>query len=339
MLSKIDINLSATIKKTEQRMGKKRSGRNISGWIPIDKPVGHSSSALVRKVKWALNAQKAGHAGTLDPEASGVLAVALGEATKTVQYVTNALKCYEFTVRFGSATNTDDAVGEIISQSTLRPTDGEIEEALFGFTGHIEQIPPKFSAIKVNGERAYALARQGEDISLKARPIFVDSLRMTQRPDLDHAVLTMVCGKGGYVRSIARDLGKKLGCYGYVKSLRRTWAGPFHQNRCLDVGILTKLARTPELDAHLRPLQTGLTGLTKLHCSAESVKKLQSGHPVPTIEKLAVYKDRCWVAYDGKPIAIGEYRAGVFHPTRVFVLDNTKSLKGDIRNRISHSSL
>ena len=168
---------------------------------------GMTSTAVVNKVKWALNANKAGHCGTLDPEATGVLAIALGEATKTVSYVTEALKCYRFTVRFGAATNTDDAEGSVIAESDLRPNDAEIKDALNRFIGNIEQIPPKFSAVKIDGERAYALARQGENIELASRPLFVQSLFMIYRPDKDHAVLEMVCGKGDMCVPLRAILG------------------------------------------------------------------------------------------------------------------------------------
>ena len=197
-------------------MGRKRKGRDISGWLVVDKPAGPTSTAIVNKVRWAFDARKAGHAGTLDPEATGVLAVALGEATKTVPYITDALKAYTFTVRFGQATNTDDAEGEVIAESDLRPSDDDIKEALAGFIGEIEQVPPQFSAVKIDGQRAYKLARDGEDIEIAARPLWVEELILTDRPDKDHAVLEMTCGKGGYVRAIARDLGKVLGCHGHV---------------------------------------------------------------------------------------------------------------------------
>ncbi|MBL3566131.1 tRNA pseudouridine(55) synthase TruB, partial [Rhodovulum sulfidophilum] len=208
-------------------MGRSRKGRDISGWLVVDKPEGLTSTAVVNKVRWAFNAKKAGHAGTLDPAATGVLAVALGEATKTVPFVTDALKAYRFTMRFGAVTNTDDAEGEVIATSEKRPSDDEIHAALPAFIGDIEQVPPQFSAVKIDGERAYALARAGEEVEIAARPLYVESLEMVERPDADHAVLEMICGKGGYVRSIARDLGQALGCHGHVVSLRRVWAGPF----------------------------------------------------------------------------------------------------------------
>ncbi|MCV6593220.1 MAG: tRNA pseudouridine(55) synthase TruB, partial [Silicimonas sp.] len=192
-------------------MARRKKGRDISGWLVVDKPAGLTSTAVVNKLRWALEAKKAGHAGTLDPAATGLLAVALGEATKTVPYVTDALKAYAFDIRIGAATNTDDAEGEVVETSDVRPDDEAIRAALTGFTGDIMQVPPAFSAVKIDGERAYAKARAGEDVELAARPLFVESLELTARPDPDNATLEMICGKGGYVRSIARDLGRALG--------------------------------------------------------------------------------------------------------------------------------
>ena len=229
-------------------MARQRKGRDISGWLIIDKPVGITSAALVNKAKWALGAKKAGHAGTLDPEATGLLALAFGEATKTVPYITDALKAYEFTVRLGQETNTDDGEGELTRQSDARPSDADIKNALLSFIGDIEQVPPKFSAVKIDGQRAYKLARSGADIALEARPLFVDSLLLIDRPDADHVVLELTCGKGGYVRAIARDLGQKLGCFGHVVQLRRIWSGPFDLDQAVSIEQLEALAKTPELD-------------------------------------------------------------------------------------------
>lgn len=205
----------------------RKKGRDISGWLIVDKPAGINSTAVVGKVRWALDAKKAGHAGTLDPAATGLLAIALGEATKTVPFITDAMKCYRFMVRLGAATTTDDAEGEIVEARDARPTDAEIEAALPAFRGDIDQVPPQYSAVKVDGERAYDLAREGEVMDLKSRPLFVQSLVVLSRPDADHVELEMICGKGGYVRSIARDLGATLGCLGHVAWLRREWSGPF----------------------------------------------------------------------------------------------------------------
>ena len=303
-------------------MARKRKGRDISGWVVIDKPAGMTSTTVVGKVRWAFDAKKAGHAGTLDPEATGVLAVALGEATKTVPYITDALKAYTFTVAFGSATNTDDADGEVIATSQNRPTDEEVKGALSPFVGEIMQVPPQFSAVKVDGQRAYKLARAGDEMTLDARPLWVESLLLIDRPDPDHVVLEMTCGKGGYVRSIARDLGEALGCLGHVKSLRRIWSGPFDAADGLTLDQVDAMARTPELDEHILPLETGLTDLEQVTCPAESIAKLRNGNPVHVIGTGIEYGSEVWASADGQPIAIGTYKGGMLQPTRVFVADS-----------------
>ncbi len=299
-------------------MARKRKGRDISGWIVVDKPAGPSSNAVVNKVRWAFDARKAGHAGTLDPEATGVLAIALGEATKTVPYITDALKAYEFTVRLGISTNTDDAEGEVLATSELRPDDGAIKDALSRFIGDIEQVPPQFSAVKVDGQRAYARARDGEAMELAARPLYVDSLLLIDRPDADHVTLEMVCGKGGYVRSIARDLGAALGCLGHVRSLRRVWSGPFDAEAGLTLTQVDELARTPALDAHLLPLEMGLADLPEVTASAEGAAKLRNGNPGMVFAKDVDYGDECWASYEGRAVAVGRFRSGELHPSRVF---------------------
>ena len=301
-------------------MARKRKGRDISGWLVIDKPAGPTSTAVVNKVRWALDAQKAGHAGTLDPEATGVLAVALGEATKTVPFITDALKAYVFTVRLGIATNTDDAEGEVIATSELRPEDGAIKDALGRFVGDIEQVPPQFSAVKVDGQRAYKRARDGEEMVLSARPLFVESLLLIDRPDADHVTLEMVCGKGGYVRSIARDLGAALGCHGHVRDLRRTWSGPFEASEGLTYEELEAMARTPELDARLLPLAQGLSDLPEVKATAEGATRLRNGNPGMVIASDVEYGEECWASFDGTPVAVGRYKAGELHPSRVFNL-------------------
>ncbi|TCO69629.1 tRNA pseudouridine(55) synthase TruB [Rhodovulum euryhalinum] len=299
-------------------MGRSRKGRDISGWLVIDKPAGITSNAVVNKVRWAFGAKKAGHAGTLDPAATGVLAVALGEATKTVPYVTDALKAYRFTVRLGEATNTDDAEGEVIATSDLRPADAEISAALPQFVGDIEQVPPQFSAVKIDGERAYARARAGEEMEIAARPLFVESLDMVARPDADHVVLEMICGKGGYVRSIARDLGRALGCLGHVTELRRVWSGPFDAEDGIGMELIEKLAKTPELDDFLRPLEEGLADLPELHTTAEGAARMRNGNPGLVLASDVEYGDEAWASYDGEAVAVGVYKAGELHPHRVF---------------------
>ena len=298
-------------------MGRRRKGRDISGWLIIDKPAGLTSTAVVNKVRWALDAKKAGHAGTLDPEATGVLAIALGEATKTVPYVTDALKAYEFSVRLGQATNTDDAEGEVIATSDTRPDDTQIKDALNGFVGDIEQVPPQFSAVKIDGERAYKRARDGEEMEIAARPLYVDSLLLVDRPDPDHVTLEMVCGKGGYVRSIARDLGRELGCYGHVQHLRRIWSGPFDASDGLTLEQIDAMARTPELDEHLRPTEVALSDMPELKATAEGAVRLRNGNPGMVLASGVEYGDTCWASYEGQAIAIGRYKSGELHPVRV----------------------
>lgn len=301
-------------------MARKRKGRDISGWLVVDKPAGPTSTAVVNKVRWALDARKAGHAGTLDPEATGVLAIALGEATKTVPYITDALKAYEFTVRLGIATNTDDAEGEELGRSDLRPDDEAIKAALADFIGDIQQVPPQFSAVKIDGQRAYKRARDGEEMELAARPLFVESLLLTDRPDADHVTLEMVCGKGGYVRSIARDLGQKLGCLGHVRDLRRIWSGPFDVADGLTLDQVTEMARTPELDQHLQPLEIGLDDLPEVKATAEGATRLRNGNPGMVIASGVEYGDECWASFEGQAVAVGRFKAGELHPSRVFNL-------------------
>ena len=300
-------------------MGRKRKGRDISGWLVVDKPAGMTSTAVVNKVRWAMDAKKAGHAGTLDPEATGVLAVALGEATKTVPYITDALKAYTFTVRLGQATNTDDAEGEVIAQSDMRPSDGDIKQALSPFLGDIMQVPPKFSAVKIDGQRAYKLARDGENVELSARPLWVEDLILVDRPDDDHVVLEMTCGKGGYVRSIARDLGEALGCHGHVKELRRIWSGPFEAEDGLSIEQIDEMAKTTALDEYLHPLETGLSDLPELKCTPEGATRLRNGNPGMVLASDVEYGDEAWASLDGKAVAVGIYKSGELHPSRVFV--------------------
>ncbi|MGH1454038.1 MAG: tRNA pseudouridine(55) synthase TruB [Paracoccaceae bacterium] len=301
-------------------MGRKRKGRDISGWIVVDKPAGITSTSVVNKVRWALNANKAGHAGTLDPDATGVLAVALGEATKTVPYITDALKSYRFAVRLGAATNTDDAEGEVVSQSDARPTDAEIKAALPAFLGDIMQVPPKFSAVKIDGQRAYKLARDGEDFEVQPRPLWVEELLMEDRPDADTVVLDMTCGKGGYVRSIARDLGAVLGCYGHVAWLRRIWSGPFDAEDGITLDKVDELARTPELDAFIQPLEIGLADLPEVKATEQGAARLRNGNPGMVIASDVEYGDECWASFQGRAVAVGVFKGGELHPSRVFNL-------------------
>ncbi len=310
-------------------MARRKKGRPVHGWLVVDKPLGVTSSAVVNKAKWAFDAQKAGHAGTLDPLATGVLAIAFGEATKTVPYVTDSMKAYRFTVRLGQSTNTDDGEGEVIAQSDIRPSADEIRAALGAFSGDIMQVPPQYSAVKVDGQRAYKLARDGETMELAARPLFVESLEFVEMPDADHVVLEMVCGKGGYVRSIARDLGQALGCYGYVTALRRVWAGPFEVEDGISFETLDEMAKDRALDQYLLPLEAGLNELPELPCTVEGAAKLRNGNPGMVMTADAEYGDECWTSLNGVPVAIGIYKAGELHPKRVFVLGENDGNSGE----------
>jgi tRNA pseudouridine55 synthase len=298
-------------------MGRVKKGRVVSGWLVVDKPAGVTSTAVVNKVKWALSAQKAGHAGTLDPDATGVLAVALGEATKTIPFITDALKCYRFRVIFGAATETDDASGAVIATAAGRPSDAQIEAALGAFRGEIQQVPPQYSAVKVDGERAYDLAREGEVMELAARSLWVERLEMTGRPDADHVDLEMVCGKGGYVRSIARDLGAALGCLGHVEWLRRTWSGPFDAEQGVTLAVIDAEAKTDALDARLLPLELGLQDLPEFTATPEGAARLRNGNPGQVLGH-ADWGTEGWASLDGLAVAVGHYRGGELHPSRVF---------------------
>ncbi len=303
-------------------MARGKRGRPVHGWLIVDKPAGVTSAAVVAKAKWALGAQKAGHAGTLDPAATGLLALAFGEATKTVPYVTDARKAYRFTVRWGAATTTDDAAGAVIAASDARPDRAAIIAALPEFTGEIMQVPPQVSAVKVDGARAYDLARAGETLDLAARPLFVESLALVALPDRDTAEFEMVCGRGGYVRSIARDLGARLGCLGHVAALRRLWSGPFDLADAIDWATLEAEAKSPALDARLLPVQAALAGLPEVACPEHVAARLLNGNAMPLPAPVGVEEgETVWASRAGVPLAVGAWRAGALHPTRVFVLD------------------
>ncbi|MDO5368725.1 tRNA pseudouridine(55) synthase TruB [Paracoccus sp. (in: a-proteobacteria)] len=293
----------------------RKKGRDVSGWLLIDKPAGIGSTDVVGRVRWALDAKKAGHAGTLDPDATGLLAVALGEATKTVPYLTEALKAYDFTVTWGAETSTDDASGEVLRRSDTRPSAEAIQAALPAFRGEILQVPPAVSAVKVDGARAYDLAREGEAFTLAARPLWVEELTLTAAHE-DRADLHLVCGKGGYVRAIARDLGRALGCLGHVQSLRRVWSGPFDVADAIPFDRVDRAAQA-ELDAALRPVQTALD-LPEMRATDQGAARLGNGNPGQVLG-MADYGTEVWVSHKGRAIAIGRYIGGEVHPSRVFV--------------------
>jgi tRNA pseudouridine55 synthase len=297
-------------------MARRRKGRDISGWLLVDKPAGPTSTQVVGRVRRAFDANKAGHAGTLDPAATGLLAVALGEATKTIPWVMDASKTYRFTVRFGAETDTDDAEGKVTATSALRPDDAAIEAALAQFRGEILQVPPRFSAVKVAGERAYDLARGGETVDLAPRPLIVERLVLVARPDPERAEFEMVCGKGGYVRAIARDLGRALGCLGHVETLRRLRAGPFD---VADAVALDAIDRSATPEALLLPLEAALTGLPELPATAEGAARLRHGNPGAVVPaRPPDYGSQAWASFGGRAVAVGRYLGGELHPERVF---------------------
>lgn len=293
----------------------RKKGRDISGWLLIDKPAGVGSTDVVGRVRWALDAKKAGHAGTLDPDATGLLAVALGEATKTVPYLTDALKAYDFTVAWGAETSTDDAAGEVLRRSDARPTVQAVEAALPAFRGEILQVPPAVSAVKVDGVRAYDLAREGEAFTLAPRPLWVEELTLVETRE-GQADLHLVCGKGGYVRAIARDLGRVLGCLGHVQSLRRVWSGPFDVADAIPFGRVDRAAQG-ELEAALLPVQAALD-LPEMRATEQGAARLRNGNPGQVLG-MADYGAEVWVSHGGRAIAIGRYMGGEVHPSRVFV--------------------
>jgi len=297
-------------------MARRRKGRAVHGWLVVDKPAGMTSTQVVAKARRALQAQKAGHAGTLDPLARGVLAIAFGEATKTVPIAQEAPKTYRFTMRLGQETTTDDAEGAVAGERETRPSDAEICAALGAYLGEIEQVPPQFSAVKVAGARAYDLARAGEALDLAPRRLRVDSLALIARPDRDHAELELVCGKGGYVRAIARDLGRDLGCLAHVVALTRTALGAFTLDEAVDTAALERIAEGEA--APLLPVEAGLRGLPEVAVGVAEAARLANGQPTPAAARGLDYADRAWASRAGRAVAIVTYRAGMLHPDRVF---------------------
>ncbi|MCL4144403.1 UNVERIFIED_CONTAM: hypothetical protein GTU68_031770 [Idotea baltica] len=305
-------------------MARRKKGNPVHGWLVIDKPSGIGSTPLVGKAKWALQAQKCGHAGTLDPLATGVLALAFGEATKTVPYVMEGDKQYRFTVRWGIATNTDDSEGEATQTSDLRPTRAQIEAALPQFIGEIPQIPPAYSAIKIDGQRSYALARKGETPEHAARPIRMDDLRLIEQPDADSAIFEMTCGKGGYVRAIGRDIGQTLGCFGHITQLRRLRTGPFTLEQAISLETLEEMRHTPHSCARLTSVATGLDGVPALAITEAQAQQLRNGQAVPAAGSGLDYGTTAWASLNGTPIAIGSVKGGLLHPERVLLMPDAE---------------
>ncbi len=266
-------------------MGSRRKGRPVHGWLVIDKPVGMTSTQVVGRTRRLLSAGKAGHGGTLDPNATGVLPIAFGEATKTVAYAMEGRKIYGFTVRWGEARDTDDIEGAVTETSDLRPDRAAIEAVLQDFTGVIDQIPPRYSAIKVDGARSYDLARAGEQVALAPRPVRIDNLRLVDTPDADHAVFEAVCGKGAYIRALARDMAVALGTTGHLTALRRLSVGPFSLKEAITLEQLTALAEKSAAESALLPVETPLDDIPAVALTETEAQRMRCGHCVALLRR------------------------------------------------------
>lgn len=316
----------------QQMRGPRRPGRgapdpnrpkkqDVNGWVILDKGVGMTSTHAVAVVKRAFNAKKAGHAGTLDPLASGILPIALGDATKTVPFVMDGRKAYVFTVTWGIETDTDDAEGRPVATSDSRPTREAVEAALPAFVGAIEQVPPRYSAIKIAGERAYDLARDGEIVELVARSVQIDRLAVVEHSP-DRTVIEAECGKGTYVRALARDLGRVLGCHGHVSALRRTRVGPFTEADSCVVAALE--AAGPDGNGpHLHAVETALDAVPSVPVSRDMALRLMRGQPVILRGRDAPMEGKAFATCSGILVAVGDVERGELVPHRVFHLGGT----------------
>ena len=304
----------------------RREKRDIHGWIVLDKPVGMTSTHAVGAIKRLFQAKRAGHAGTLDPLASGCLPIALGEATKTVPFVMNGRKVYRFTVRWGEQRDTDDADGSVTATSNQRPTHAAIESFIPRFTGTISQVPPRFSAVKIGGERAYDLARDGVAIELDARPVDIHQLELVNVPDPDHAEFEAECGKGTYVRALARDMGHALGCLGHIEALRRLAVGPFGEDELISLEQLASMchraaAGEANLAEALLPIETALDDIPALAVSRADAARLQRGQTVLLRGRDApIFRGMVYVTAAGRLVALAEVDRGEIIPKRVFNL-------------------
>lgn len=305
-------------------MSRRKKGNPVHGWVILDKPLNMTSTQAVGAVRRAFNAQKAGHAGTLDPLATGILPIALGEATKTVPFAVDGEKAYRFTVRWGAETTTDDTEGSVTSTSAMRPTRAQIEALLPQFHGEISQVPPAFSAIKIAGERAYDLARDGEDVVLEARTVNIERLALVDRPDDATSVFEAECGKGTYVRALARDMGRLLGCYGHVIALRRTRVGPFDESNAVSLEAIQSAAQMVDVTAIadcLAPVEMALAALPELLVSQSDAASLARGQSILIRGRDApVLAGPAFATSKGRLVALGELDKGALHPTRVFNL-------------------
>ncbi len=289
----------------------------VNGWVIIDKPYGMSSTQVVGKIKWLFKTKKAGHGGTLDPLATGVLPIALGEATKTVSYVLEGTKSYQFEIKWGEARSTDDVEGEVVGVSEKRPSKDEILSILSQFTGEIEQVPPAFSALKIDGKRAYALARKGIEVKLSSRKVTISSLALKEVGQ-DWAVFEVECSKGTYVRSLGRDIALKLGTCGHISALRRLSAGPFREKNAILLDSLLKIGHNTELMKYVLPLQDALADILALEVQDTEAAKLRQGQIISTSHQETA--EVVLILCNGKPQALGELEQGWIKPIRIFNL-------------------
>jgi tRNA pseudouridine55 synthase len=301
----------------------RRKGNDINGWLILDKPQGLTSNQALGRLKRLYNPKKAGHAGTLDPLATGVLPIAFGEATKTVAHVVDCEKTYDFTIRWGVETDSDDAEGQPVRTSDERPSREAIEAALPAFIGDIMQVPPCYSAIKVDGERAYDLARDGDVVELTPRPVSVYELDIEEPISPELTRLICACGKGTYVRSIARDLGRALGCYGHIAALRRTSVGPFDEENAISLEKLEQFSNSADgysaLMGAILPVETALDGIPALAISGDDAARLKRGQSILIRGGNApILKGPIYATSRGVLVAIGEVERGEMHPIRVF---------------------
>ena len=290
---------------------------NLHGWLLIDKPKGIGSTKVVSSIKKKTGIKKIGHGGTLDPDATGILALALGEATKTVRFIGDFLKTYTFTMRLGIATDTDDSSGKIINQSSDRPETQVIKEALKNFEGHISQVPPKLSAIKINGERAYKLFHQGSQYELSARQVFIKKILVLKRKNKDEVSLKFTCGKGGYVRSLARDVGNLLGCYGHAHDIRRIACGPFNVENSIGLDEFERM-KNPKLLQNVLPTETVLKEFPNFSCKAKDINKILNGSSYEINKIPKPDYGLVWIRFQNIPLAFGKVKNEIFFPTRVF---------------------
>ena len=313
-------------------MARRKKGIPIHGWIAVDKPLGVTSTQVVGKLRWLLNAQKIGHGGTLDPLASGILPIALGEATKTIAFCMDHTKTYSFTVRFGEQRSTDDAEGEVIATSDMRPTEDAIRAILPRFIGTIDQLPPRFSALKIDGQRAYDLARAGEDVDLAPRAVRIDSLELLALRG-DEADFRCVCGKGTYIRSLGRDLAQELGSVGYISALRRDQVGPFTVNNAISLDFSADSSQIPPLEDMLLPVQTVLDDIPALDLNEREAARLKNGQVLsfisrPDVDRLhraGVVPDKsnpvtALALFNGTPVALVNIDGIDIQPLRVLDL-------------------